>query len=217
MAHFFTNHLLPIIENYGYWAIFVIVMLESMGVPMPGETALVTAAIYAGSTHRIDIKFVIGAAAFGAIIGDNIGYMVGRRFGLPLLVRYGHYVHLTQGRLKLGQYLFMRFGGAIVFFGRFVAFLRTFAALLAGVNRYQWQSFLFFNAAGGVVWALIFGVGGYIFGDTIERLSRPAGILALVFAAAGMLGFWVLFHRFEDHWQEAAERAFPGPLIEEKR
>jgi membrane protein DedA with SNARE-associated domain len=217
MAHFFTNHLLPIIENYGYWAIFVIVMLESMGVPMPGETALVTAAVYSGSTHRVDIKLVIAAAAAGAIVGDNIGYMIGRRFGLPLLVRHGHYVHLTQGRLKLGQYLFLRYGGAIVFFGRFVAFLRTFAALLAGVNRYQWQSFLFFNAAGGVVWALVFGTGGYIFGDAIERFSRPIGILALIVAAVGMFGFWALFHHFEDEWQAAAERALPGPLVDEKR
>jgi membrane protein DedA with SNARE-associated domain len=212
MVGFLTDYLIPALDHYGHWAIFCLVMLESMGVPVPGETALVTAAVYAGSTHHLDIQAVIVAAAAGAIVGDNIGYVVGRYFGLPLLIRHGHYVHLTRKRLKLGQYLFLRYGGAIVFFGRFVAFLRTFAALLAGVNRYHWKGFLFFNAVGGIVWAAIFGLGGYFFGDAIEHFSRPVGIAAAVIAAVTFIGFWALFHRFEIEWQEAAEQALPGPL-----
>ncbi|MGB8842896.1 MAG: DedA family protein [Aliidongia sp.] len=110
-------------------------MFESIGLPLPGETALVATALYAGSTHQFGIFPVIGVAASAAIVGDNIGYLLGRSVGRRLIVRYGRYVYLTETRLKLGQYLFQRHGGKIVFFGRFVAFLRTFAALLAGVNR----------------------------------------------------------------------------------
>ncbi|WP_170631321.1 DedA family protein, partial [Acinetobacter baumannii] len=101
----------------------------------PGETALVTAALYAGTTHRIGILPVIAVAAAAAILGDNIGYLIGRSIGLRLIERYGQYVRLDQARLKIGHYLFLRHGGTIVFFGRFVAFLRAFAALLAGTNR----------------------------------------------------------------------------------
>ncbi|RFB80275.1 DedA family protein [Methylovirgula sp. 4M-Z18] len=212
MPAFITDSLLPLIQTHGYWVIFVVVMLESTGVPMPGETALVSAAILAGSTKQLNIELIILCAGAGAILGDNLGYMIGHRWGLPLLVRYGHYVHLDEGRLKLGQYLFLRFGGAIVFFGRFAALLRTFAAMLAGANRYSWRRFLAYNAAGGIVWALLFGLGGYLFGHAIETLSRPIGIAA---AAAAILGFLVvllLMRRFEAQWQEAAERALPGPL-----
>src|ERR1700738_2641749 len=102
-----------LIQAYGLWVLFTVVMLESMGVPMPGETALVSAALYAGSTHQIDIVSVVLVAAAGAIIGDNIGYLVGRSIGVRLLVRYGRYVRLDELRLKVGQYLFLRHGGKI--------------------------------------------------------------------------------------------------------
>ncbi len=119
---------LPIAEliaNYGYIAIFVIITLESAGVPCPGETVLISAAVYAGSTGNLNIGLVIAAAAAAAILGDNVGYWAGRRWGMPLLLRYGHLIALDHGRLKLGQYLFRRHGGKIVFFGRFTAMLRA--------------------------------------------------------------------------------------------
>jgi membrane protein DedA with SNARE-associated domain len=112
----------------------VIVMLESAGIPMPGETILVTAAVYAATKHALDIRWVIAAAAGGAILGDNIGFWVGREFGEPLLEKWGHLVGLDARKRMLGRYLFARYGGSIVFFGRFVALLRAFAALLAGAN-----------------------------------------------------------------------------------
>src|SRR5258707_15006392 len=138
-------------------------MLESMGIPMPGETALVTAALYAGSTHQIGIASVVLVAATAAIIGDNIGYLIGRSIGLRLVARYGRYVRLDEPRLKVGQYLFLRHGGKIVFFGRFVAFLRTYAALLAGMNRMSWPHFLLMNAFGGNWLGLLFGRWAYLF------------------------------------------------------
>src|SRR5215472_5339643 len=162
------HHLL---HTYGLWALFTVVALESVGVPLPGEAALLAASLYAGSTHQLDIVAVVLVAATGAILGDNVGYLIGRRIGAPLVARWGRYVGLHEARLKVGQYLFLRHGGKIVFFGRFVALLRTFAALLAGANGLPPLRFLFFNAAGGIVWATTFGVGGYLLGEGIRRIA----------------------------------------------
>jgi membrane protein DedA with SNARE-associated domain len=153
-VHFLNDDTVQhLITHYGYGAIFVIVMLESAGIPMPGETILVTAAVYAGTKHALDIRWVIAAAAGGAILGDNIGFWVGREFGEPLLIKWGHLVGLGARKRMLGRYLFARYGGSIVFLGRFVALLRAFAALLAGANRLSPWRFFVFNAAGGIVWA----------------------------------------------------------------
>ncbi len=206
-------HLHAFLSTYGYLAIFVIVGLESAGVPMPGETALVAAAILAakGTLH---LYGVIGAAAAGAIFGDNCGYWVGREFGFPLAYRYGRHIKLDEKRLKLGQYLFLRHGGKIVFFGRFVAVLRAFAAFLAGVNRYNWERFFFFNAAGGIVWASIFGVGGYMLGKAFEIYARPVGVAVLVCAIIGAYVAARFIRHHESALEEEALKAFPGPLAQ---
>jgi membrane protein DedA with SNARE-associated domain len=200
------------IAQYGYFAVFVIVALESAGVPLPGETALVTAAIFAGQ-GVLNIEAVIGCAAVAAILGDNMGYWVGREFGFPLLYRYGHVLPIDEGKLKVAQYLFLRHGGKIVFFGRFVAILRTFAAFLAGVNRLEYVRFLIFNALGGVVWATLFGLGGYFLGVAFETYARPVGLAALAGAVIGA----VVASRFIAHHADAlradAEAALPGPLL----
>ena len=202
-----------LIQAYGLWVLFIVVMLESMGVPMPGETALVTTALYAGSTHQIDIISVVLVAATGAIIGDNIGYLIGRSIQLRLLVRYGRYIRLDQARLKVGQYLFRRHGGKIVFFGRFVAFLRTFAAVLAGANRMPWPHFLLMNALGGLCWASIFGGGAYLFGEQIARVAGPVSLLLLVVAIGLVAAGIVFFRRHERELEQRAEAALPGPLV----
>ena len=175
------EHVHQLLATYGYWAVLVVVMMESAGIPVPGETILVSAAIYAGTTHRMQIEWVIAAAACGAIMGDNIGFWVGREFGRHVVERFGSHVGLDEKRLKLGQYLFDRHGGKIVFFGRFVAFLRAFAALLAGMNRFPPMRFFAFNAAGGIVWATLFGLGGYILGESIHRIAGPIGWIGLIF------------------------------------
>ena len=207
-----VNHLQGWLQTYGYLAIFLVVAMESAGIPMPGETILVAAAILAGQ-GKLHLPWVIGAAAAGAIIGDNCGYWVGREFGFPLAYRYGRYIRLDEKRLKLGQYLFLKQGGKIVFFGRFVAVLRAFAAFLAGVNHFNWERFFLFNAAGGIVWASIFGTGGYLLGRAFEDYAKPVGIVALALAVVGFfLGArFVRYH--EEQLEEEAERAFPGPLV----
>ena len=203
-----------LITAYGYWAVLVLVGLESMGVPLPGETALIAAAVYAGTNHELNIVGVIAAAAAGAVIGDNIGYEIGRVVGFRLLVRYGPRIGLDEPRLKLGQYLFRRYGGALVFVGRFVALLRTFAALLAGANRMPWPRFFLFNAAGGIIWSSIFGLGGYLLGSSVHRISGPIGIALFILALAAAVAAVVLLRRHEHTLLTEAERALPGSLFE---
>jgi membrane protein DedA with SNARE-associated domain len=146
-----------LLTSFGYLAVFGLVEIESLGIPLPGETMLITAGIYAGATHNLSIAAVIAAAAAGAIIGDNIGYAVGYRGGLPLLRRFGRYIRVDERRIKLGRYLFSRYGGRVVFFGRFVSILRTYAAFLAGTNHMMWRRFFAFNASGGILWSLGYG------------------------------------------------------------
>lgn len=206
MHLFDPDSLSHILSTWGYWAIFAVIMLESAGVPMPGETILVAAAVYAGSKHGLDIRLVVAAAAAAAIIGDNIGYWVGRTIGEPLVRRYGPKVGLDSRRQALGQYLFRRYGGVIVFFGRFAALLRTYAALLAGVNRLGAGTFVLWNAAGGIVWATIFGVGGYLLGQGMERIAGPIGWVALVAALIGAVLLWRFYKTHEERLLAGAER-----------
>jgi membrane protein DedA with SNARE-associated domain len=124
-----------LIESYGYLAVFVLVGVESLGIPLPGETALITAAIYAGHTHRLNPWLIFLVASAAAIIGDNIGYWIGDKGGYRLARRYGSKVRLDERKLKIARYLFDRHGGKVVFFGRFVSVLRTYAAFLAGTSK----------------------------------------------------------------------------------
>src|ERR1700688_68895 len=181
-----SDSLISLIQVYGPWVVFVFVALESAGVPLPGETILVAAALLAATTNQIDIAVVVTAAAAGAIVGDGIGYTVGRRFGLPLLRKYGRYIRLDESRLLIGQYLFFRYGNAVVFFGRFIAVLRMFAALLAGANRMPAGRFFFFNITGGICWACLFGFGAYAVGTEIYKVSGTLSVISLgLFIAAG--------------------------------
>jgi membrane protein DedA with SNARE-associated domain len=200
----FHEMIQPLIVQYGIFAVFFIIMFESAGVPLPGETALLAAAIYAGNTGYLNIHVVVAAAVAAAIIGDNIGFMFGRKFGLPLVERYGRHVGLDEKRLAFGQHLFHRHGAKIVFFGRFIAVLRIFAAMLAGVNRFDWKSFLFYNAAGGMCWAALFGYGGFLFGRIIMDVAGPVGVLGLVAAFAGLFGGWWLMRKKEREFEERA-------------
>jgi len=209
---FSSDNLALLISTYGYWMVGGIIALESMGLPLPGEATLIAAAVYAGTTHHLDIRLVIVAAAAGAILGDNVGFWIGREIGYPLLLRYGRYVHLTEARIKLGQYLFRRHGGKIVFFGRFVTVLRALAAVLAGANYMSWPRFLLFNAAGGIVWAALYGVAAYRVGHALEHITKPAAFGLALVAAVTIGVLLVIVHRHETELEQAAERALPGPL-----
>jgi membrane protein DedA with SNARE-associated domain len=206
------DHLL---HTYGYAAVFSFVAVESLGIPLPGETMLIAASIYAGSTHRLSITGVVAFAAAGAIIGDNVGYAIGRWGGYPLLRRYGRRIHVDERRLKLGRYLFMLHGGKVVFFGRFVGVLRAWVAFLAGTSRMPWWHFFAFNAAGGIVWSAAVGLAAYFVGGAVQRLGGPVDIALGVAGAAIVVAGFVYVRREESRLAERAERALPGPLDED--
>jgi membrane protein DedA with SNARE-associated domain len=195
-----------LVLQYGYLAIFVVIGLESAGLPLPGEAALIAASAYAGATGHLHIALVIACAALGAMIGDNIGFWAGRRFGKMLLVKYGPYIHVSATRLKVGEYLFRQHGGKIVFYGRFVAFLRIFAAVLAGANNYGWRPFLIYNAAGGLVWASLVGTGAYMFGNAVHNITGPLGCAGLFIAIAAMLMLWRVARQHEKRLHTQMER-----------
>jgi membrane protein DedA with SNARE-associated domain len=201
-----------LIGSYGYLAVFVLVGAESLGIPLPGETALITAAIYAGHTHRLNPWLIFLVAAAAAIIGDNIGYWIGDKGGYPLARRYGPKVRLDERKLKTARYLFDLHGVKVVFFGRFVSVLRTYAAFLAGTSKMRWRRFLPANAAGGIVWAAIWTFAAYLAGNALKRAS---GIINLVFIGAAVVAIVVailLVRRQTSKLADRAEQAYPGPL-----
>jgi membrane protein DedA with SNARE-associated domain len=202
-----------LVQAYGYVGIIFIVGLESVGLPFfPGEIALVGAAIYAGTSNHFSITYVILAAFAGAALGASVGFWLGREIGFPFIVRYGPRVGLTEPRIKLAQYLFWRHGGKVVFFGRFVAVLRGLVGILAGASRMSWARFLVFNVSGAAVWAALYGVGAYILGEDVRRLSGRIGTVMLVLAAVAIVAGVVFLRRREKALVAEAERQFPGPL-----
>jgi membrane protein DedA with SNARE-associated domain len=202
-----------LVSAHGYWVVALIVGLESMGLPLPGETILVLAAIYAATEPTFNVWLVIAVAAFGAIVGDNAGYWLGLRYGYALLLRYGERIGMFEARIKLGQYLYLKHGAKVVFLGRFVALLRILAAFLAGVNRMPWRAFLMANASGGIIWAAVFGIGGYFFGKLLLELHHALAPIVFALALAAFFGCGYLVRRYEARLTVLAERALPGPLV----
>jgi membrane protein DedA with SNARE-associated domain len=206
-----SAHIGQLIATYGLLAIGLIIALESTGLPLPGESVLVLAALYAAQNGH-SITAVVASAALGAILGDNVGYWIGREFGYRLLRRYGSRIGLSANKIKLGQYLFLRYGSMVVFFGRFVAVLRVLAAVLAGVNRMDWRRFLLANTAGAILWASVVGFGAYYFDRAVMHVTRPAGIALAVVALAVIVGALLFVRAHEAELEAEAERALPGPL-----
>jgi membrane protein DedA with SNARE-associated domain len=201
------DHLL---QQYGYGVVFGVIGLEAMGAPLPGESMIIAASLYAAATGRLNIGIVIAVAAAGAILGDNAGYMIGRWAGFPLLERYGRTVGLTERRLLLGRYLFRVHGGKVVLVGRFIAVLRTFVALMAGASCMDWKVFLLWNAVGGVAWTLLYGTGAYLLGDAIHQVEGPLGIgLGVVAAVVIVTTIWFL-RRNEKRLEDKAVQEMQG-------
>jgi membrane protein DedA with SNARE-associated domain len=196
------DHLL---HEYGPITIFLGITLEAIGVPLPGESLMV-AAIFAATQHELNIFVVVLAAAAGAICGDQIGYFIGRWLGFPALRRFGRKLGVTEERIELGRYLFHRYGGRIVFFGRFVAFLRTFAALLAGANRMEWRTFILWNALGGIAWTSLYGFGAYLLGDAAKNIGGPMGLVLAGVGGAAIVASIVFVKRNEARLMEAARQ-----------
>ena len=201
-----------LVQSAGYPAVFGLVGVESLGVPLPGETALIAAGAYAGQTHHLAPWAIFAVAAAGAIIGDNIGFWIGDKGGYRLARRYGHKVRLDEAKLKVGRYVFDRHGAKVVFFGRFVSVLRTYAAFLAGTSRMRWHKFLLANAAGGIVWAGIYTVAAYEAGTTLRRISEKIDIALGAAAAIAIVAIILAVRRKTEQLTRLAEAAYPGPL-----
>ena len=168
-----------------------------------------------GTTHRLNPWVIFAVAAAAAIVGDNIGYWIGDKGGYPLARRYGSKVRLDERKLKIARYLFDRHGVEVVFFGRFVSVLRTYAAFLAGASKMRWRRFLPANAAGGIVWAAIYTTAAYLAGRALERAS---GLISLIVGAVAVVAIVVtiiVIRRQTDRLAARAEAAYPGPLDEQ--
>jgi membrane protein DedA with SNARE-associated domain len=186
--------LIDIPEHVGYAAVAVFVGVEASGVPVPGETALIAAAVLA-SQGQLSIELVIAIAAAAAIVGDNVGYLLGRRFGRRLMLRPGRTKVRRQIALARGEELFDRHGPKAVFLGRWIALLRIWAAWLAGMAHMPWRSFLLWNALGGIGWALFFGLLGYWGGEATAEVVARAGVGAAIAIGAAAIVVWIVVHR----------------------
>lgn len=201
-----------LIAAYGYLALFALVGGESLGIPLPGETALIIAGGYAGTTHRMSPWLIFAVAAAAAIIGDSIGYWIGGKGGYRLARRYGHKVRLDETKLKVARYLFDRHGGKVVFLGRFVSILRTYAAFLAGASRMHWRRFLPANASGGALWAGVYTAVAYQAGGALQQASGTIDLALGGTAIVAIAAVLLLARRQTGKLALRAEAAYPGPL-----
>jgi membrane-associated protein len=178
-------------QTAGYPALFVLVMAESSGIPLPGETALITAAIVA-SQGKLQIEVVIALAALAAIVGDNTGYLISRKVGRTLLERPGLFERRRRRVLEIGEPFFERHGPKAVFIGRWILGLRTWASWLAGASRMPWRSFAVWNAAGGISWATTIGLVAYLVGNTATSAITAFGLFGLLVVAVAATGALLL-------------------------
>ncbi|HJZ76728.1 MAG TPA: DedA family protein [Vicinamibacterales bacterium] len=178
--------LLDLFARYGYAVVFFGVFLENTGLPVPGETALLAGAALS-HFGRLELPWVVVTAVAGAVLGDNLGFLIGHHYGRGLIERYGSHVGLTAARLAEFDRFFLRHGGRTVFIARFITGLRVFGAMLAGASGLRWPTFLFYNAAGALSWSLAIAAAGYSLAyswATLERWIGRSGLVGLALVVA---------------------------------
>ena len=192
--------LAPLLDHYGYLAIGGLIMLEDFGIPVPGETVLIAGAVYAGAGH-LNIAAVVGIAIVAAVVGDSIGYAIGRFGGRRLVLRFGRYVLLTPNRLDAAHRWFSRHGGKVVTVARFVEGLRQANGIIAGTIEMPWRRFLAFNALGAVLWVGVWAGLGYLAGDHVAAVYswlhryQLYGLAAAGLVLAALTVWWLLRRR----------------------
>jgi membrane protein DedA with SNARE-associated domain len=199
------------VSIYGVWVVAAFIALESIGFPLPAEAALIAAGFFAARTQGFDIWFLLAIGILAAIVGEVVGFWIGRRFGYRLLRRHGARVGLTEGRMRIGQWLFVRYGGRFVFVARFLPVLRNMAAVLAGTNSMAQPIFYFASATAAVAWILCYGLSAYFLGETFGDLASPAAIVLGIAAGLIVLTVPTLILRYEKRLLAKADRALPGP------
>jgi len=208
-----TGHLAGLVAVYGSFFVGGVLALESIGIPVPGETVLLTAAAYAGATHHLDIWSVFLAGVLGAVCGNFAAFWIGRKFGPGFLRRYGRYLHLTRSRLKIGQYLFLRHGGKFVVLARLVPLFRSFAGLLAGANKMPGIRFSIANLLGAVLWVGLDCTAAYFLGKALTGFTiwiRIAGACLLLFI---VVASGIVIARYEQRLKSYAQEALPDDAI----
>lgn len=189
--------------HLGYLILFGLIGAESSGLPVPGESALIAAGVLAHD-GQLDIALVIVVAAIAAIVGDNLGYLIGRTGGRRLLEHPGFMETHRRRIIEKGEPFFARHGPKAVFLGRWVAGLRIAAAWLAGINRMPWPIFLFWNALGAIAWAASVGLLAYYLGATAERVSKLVGVSGVALALLAAIGYLA--------WRRRRRRAEDGEV-----
>ncbi len=182
---------------HGYGTVALALLLENAGVPVPGETILLFASFLAYSEHQLHLPWIIVTATIAATLGDNLGYMIGRRGGRPLLDRYRHIFHIPEGHVKRGEHLFARYGSLTIFFARFVFGMRIIAGPLAGVLHMPWRQFAFFNFLGAALWVTVISTIGYVFGrnwDALLHFMKHFNVIVVI-AAVLAVAVWYLWRR----------------------
>jgi len=204
MEFFSLHHLIQLLHAYGNLVVAIVVGLESVGFPLPGETLLIAAAVFAGTTHQLNILLVVVSAAVGAAVGQMAGYAIGWSIGFRLLRRYGRYIGLTDRRLAYGRALFRRHGVKVIVASRFIVLLRTLAALLAGANHMPWVRFMAANVVGSTAWAAIYGFGAYALGHEAKQIAGPAALAVGAAVLMGIVGA-AMYARHREHQMLAGQ------------
>ena len=203
-----------LVSHYGYWAVFTVLALEAFGIPIPGEVMLIAAGTYAGTSHHLSVWIIWLVGFVGVEIGATAGYWLGVKGGYPLLRRYGKYIRMNEPEVKVGRYVFDRYGPLVVSAGRFVAVLRTYAAFLAGTNRMNPLKYQVFNIAGAVAWTGTWSLLSYHLGNSLKSASRTVdyvvGGVVVVLVVAAIL----VVRRQAKRLEALAEAAYPGPLTD---
>jgi membrane protein DedA with SNARE-associated domain len=201
-----------LIHEYGLFVMAGVIGLECLGLPVPGESALIAAAVVAATRHDFNISAVIAAAFGGAVVGQALGYFIGRKFGYRILLRYGPRLNIKERHIKFGQYLFLRHGGKIVLVARFVPALRSLAGILAGADCMPWFNFMLANTAGAIIWASLYGLAPYLVGGQLKGLARSMMIVLGCAGLALVVACVIFVRRHQAQLMAEAERALPGPL-----
>ncbi len=202
------------VSVYGVWVVAAFIALESIGFPLPAEAALMAAGLFAAAHPDLNIWFLIATGIAAAIIGEVAGFWIGRRFGYRLLRKYGGRFGLTEGRLRIGQWLFVRYGGRFVFMARFLPFLRNMAAVLAGTNAMAPQNFYAASAGAGVAWVVGYGLSSYFLGAVLVSMASSAAMILGCAAATVILATPGVILRHEKRLLAKAEQELSRPAVD---
>ncbi len=207
MGHWVSAHLNYYFDHYGYWTILFGLLLESAGVPLPGETILVLATFQASTRHQMNVLYLAVIAVVAATMGDNLGYLLGCKGGRPLLDRYRHIFRIKEATIRRGEDLIERHGAVAIFFARFIAALRVLAGPLAGILRMRWRRFFLFNALGAMAWVTTIVTLAYFFGPSLESALKHASWVVIALLVAVVTLYWWHRHRSGRREQDSREEA----------